>query len=203
MLFRSQARLNRLLWCLDLAPTGERKRQKGYNIDTRCACGHEAPSRTHLLMQCPAIEEERSKMWKQIRDEVDIQFAEIDATQQEKRILDEIRAELLTWMAGENGERDETPGDTQLCGLLHNKVSELITGEVQAREAEARTIRRGLLDKIFKAMQRILAKACKQGWEIWRTDYERRKAQGLQRAAQLQPREQRRQQDMRTFLTGK
>src|SRR5690606_27001766 len=121
-------RLNRLLWCLDLSPTGERKRQRGYSIDTRCSCGQDAPTRTHILLQCPELAPERARTWHHIRATVRQQFTSATtATAIERQTVDEVRDEILAWLQGPNAAEDEVPANLELaedllCGLWQVSV---------------------------------------------------------------------------------
>ena len=112
-------RFTRHLWTLDLAPTGQRKAQRGYAEATTCACGHERPDRTHVLLDC-----ERTKVDTQpIKAAIARSFAALAATvptQQERQTFDEVEREVLAWLTG--GKREVL--EDFLCGFWSARVSE-------------------------------------------------------------------------------
>lgn len=166
-------RFTRHLWTLDLAPTGQRKAQRGYAEATRCVCGHEQPDRTHVLLDC-----EHTKVDTQpIREAIARLFATLAATaptQQERRAIDEVGREVLAWLTGEEREVLED----FLCGLWSARVSEQVAGEVEHRLAEGEriTLRRETLEKVYAAMRTALSMAATSGWEAWRKHNEERTA---------------------------
>ncbi len=96
--------------------------------------------------------------------------------------------------------------EDMLCRIWQATVSEQIAGEVQERLAK-REFPRDSLDGIFKALINVLAESCKLGWQIWKADFQLRKAATAEREQdQHQPAELQiraiRQQDMRNYLVN-
>jgi hypothetical protein len=197
-------RFTRQLWALDLAPTGQRKAQRGYAEGGVCVCGQEQPDRAHVLLDC-----EHTKVdMEPIRATLTRSFAVMAAaaTREERQTLDEVGREVTAWLTGEDREVLED----FLCGLWSARVSEQVAGEVDHRLAEGEPIelRRETLEKLYATMRSALSAAAGCGWEAWRKhNEERRAAEAAERRRGRQPAAAHRrqqaaggQQDIRRFL---
>ena len=200
-----QAKLNRLLWCLDLAPTGYRKRQRGYDGQHQCSCGEEAPSRRHILLDC--IGNNSIQRLQDLRECARTVFENVNVDGGDERdVVINISNQIDDWIGGakdhaegENAESKDVVEDLQ-CGLWSKTMVEQMTGEVEERNPAPKT--RRLLDSIHSAIMQITTVWTKEGWKIWREDFQRRQeadAKGEDRGWEGGRRRQL-QRDMRAYL---